>query len=376
MKRVLIIEEEIKQYRLPFYEGLYAALRSRGIALRVAYGDSRPLERAKRDQCDLPRDYGLKVKGYWLLNRILVQPLFWEVASADLIVASEGTRFVVSQILLPFSACKLKKLALWGFGENKQAGRQAFSEWYKKKVLRYITWWFAYTAGAAEYLIRQGFPRERITTVQNAVDTAQISRWIAHFGPGDTARLRAAIGIPPASPIGVYCGALENSKNLPFLIESAKLIKRRIPDFHLLLIGGGPQSAYVETQVLLNSEWMHWTGPQFGEQKAALLQIADVFMMPGKVGLAILDSFAARLPLFTTRIPNHCPEIEYLEDGRNGLITENSVEPYSQAVADVLRDSARLAALKEGAGQSALKYSIEAMVNNFCGGVQECLNRS
>lgn len=50
MKRVLIIEEEIKQYRLPFYEGLYAALRSRGIALRVAYSDSRPLERAKRDR--------------------------------------------------------------------------------------------------------------------------------------------------------------------------------------------------------------------------------------------------------------------------------------------------------------------------------------
>ena len=298
------------------------------------------------------------------------------VASADLIVASEGTRFVVSQILLPFSACKLKKLALWGFGENKQAGRQAFSEWYKKKVLRYITWWFAYTAGAAEYLIRQGFPRERITTVQNAVDTGQISRWIAHFTPGETARLRAAIGIPPASPIGVYCGALENSKNLPFLIESAKLIKRRIPDFHLLLIGGGPESPYVETQVLLNSEWMHWTGPQFGEPKAALLQIADVFMMPGKVGLAILDSFAAQLPLFTTRIPNHCPEVEYLEDGRNGLVTENSVEPYSQAVADVLRDSARLAALKKGAAQSALKYSIEAMVNNFCGGVQECLKQN
>jgi glycosyltransferase involved in cell wall biosynthesis len=207
-----------------------------------------------------------------------------------------------------------------------------------------------------------------------AVDTAQISRWIADLSPGATASLRAGLRIPPSAPVGIYCGALEKSKNIPFLVASAKLVRKRVPDFHLVLVGGGPESVYVADETLLNRDCIRWTGPTFCAEKAALLNMADVFLLPGKVGLAILDAFAARLPLFTTRIPNHCPEVEYLEDGRNGIIAENSVEAYAQAVTETLCDPARLAALKNGAYQSSLKYSIEAMVANFCRGIRECLN--
>ncbi len=376
MKRILIIEAEMKRYRAPFYRDLYAALRSQGIALRVAYSDPRATDISKGDHCELPDEYGMKVKGYWLVNRLLLQPLVRHAAAADLIISSEGSRLLFSQLLLPFAACKLKKLALWGFGQNKQADRQPFSEWYKRKVLRYPSWWFAYTAGSAEYLMARGYPRERITTVQNAVDTGQISRWIAGLSADETASLRAQLHVPPASPVGIYCGSLEKCKNLPFLIESAKLVKRQIPDFHLVLVGGGSESVYVERQVQSHREWIHWTGPKFGAEKAALLKAADIFMLPGKIGLAILDSFAARLPILTTRIPNHCPEVEYLTDGCNGMMTENSVDSYARGVVEILSDAARLAALKQGAYQSSLKYSMETMVANFCRGIEECLSRN
>lgn len=374
MTRVLIIEGEMKQYRVPFYEGLFAALRSAGIRLQVAYSEPRASERAKQDQSTLPDECGIKIAGYWFFNKLLLQPLFRQIALADLVISDEGNRFLMKHLLLPFSAFKLKKLALWGLGENKQPDRLAVSEWYKLKVLRWITWWFAYTPGTVEYLIRHGFPRHRITMVQNAVDTRRIRQWITGFGEYEALAARAAIAIPPSAPVGVYCGTLDKVKNIPFLVESATIVRRKIPDFHLVIAGSGSDVPYLEEQVALNREWLHWVGPKFGKDKALVFKTADICLMPGRVGLGILDSLAAGLPLVTTRISIHTPEVEYLEDGHNGLMTEPNPEAYANAVIRLLSTPNELRRLKAGAQTSSEKYSIEAMVDNFHRGIQDCLS--
>ena len=62
-------------------------------------------------------------------------------------------------------------------------------------------------------------------------------------------------------------------------------------------------------------------GQKFGREGLAL-RMADIFVIPARTGLAILDSFAAGLPLFTTDIAIHGPEAEtYLIDGYNGRKT-------------------------------------------------------
>ena len=67
MKRVLIVEAQMKQYRVAFYERLYAALSDANIQLRVAYSNPSLKEASKKDTCDLPDEYGVKVKAYWLV---------------------------------------------------------------------------------------------------------------------------------------------------------------------------------------------------------------------------------------------------------------------------------------------------------------------
>jgi hypothetical protein len=49
MNQVLIIEAQIKQYRLPFYELLAGRLRGKSIELQVAYSDPTPTEASKKD---------------------------------------------------------------------------------------------------------------------------------------------------------------------------------------------------------------------------------------------------------------------------------------------------------------------------------------
>lgn len=372
-KRVLIIQSQSKQYRVPFFDRLYAALGEDGIALRVAYSDPPPAERAKLDNCDLSPKYGVKVKSYWGLGyKVIWQPLFGEVAAADLVVVEHANKYVMNHLLLLCSSLGVKKMAYWGLGENRQADQVAISEWYRRKTLNRSDWWFAYTTGTAEYLARQGVSRQKITAVQNSVDTYGLQQLIATIPQETISEVKRGMGIPAGAHVGVFCGMLDPVKAVPFLIESAKLVKKEIPEFHLVIAGGGPDAPLAERAASSVGGWIHSVGPKFGIEKALTLKLADVFLLPGRVGLAILDAFAAGLPLVTTDIPIHGPEVEYLQEGVNGVKVQREEGAYSRAVIEVLANPRLLQTLKQGATRSAEQYSIEAMVRNFHDGISRC----
>jgi L-malate glycosyltransferase len=376
MKQVLIIEEQIKQYRLPFYELLVSELRNVDIDLRVGYSDPSPVEAGKKDTCDLPEDYGMKVKGYRLLQeKLLLQPLFRAAMAADLVVIDQGNRFLLNHFLLPFSRIGLRRVAFWGLGENRQDGQLLLSEWYRRKTLHWVSWWFAYTKGTARYLVANGVPGWKITAVDNAVDTSEFREHVRGFSFADRATTRESLGIRPLAPVGIFCGMLDKVKSVPFLIETGKMIRARIPDFHLILVGGGPEQSSVEAAAR-GLPWIHITGPRFAKEKSEFVAISDAFLMPGRVGLVILDAFAGGLPLLTTRLKIHGPEIEYLEEGINGLMSEPTIPAFADIATSLFSNRDALGRLQAGARESGTKYTIENMVANFSAGIQSCLGAS
>ena len=96
---------------------------------------------------------------------------------------------------------------------------------------------------------------------------------------------------------------------------------------------------------------------------------ADVFINPGMIGLAILDAFAAGLPVFTTAQASHSPEIDYLINGENGLISDLDIAKFSDSVANVFSDPPLLKQLKINASNTSEEYSIEKMAENFATGI-------
>jgi peptidoglycan/xylan/chitin deacetylase (PgdA/CDA1 family) len=254
-------------------------------------------------------------------------------------------------------------------------GQIRFSEWYRQKTLDWVSWWFAYTKGTAKYLEAHGVPASKITAVQNSVDTRKIREHLKSLTAEDRAHLRAQLGIPDKASVGIFCGALNKAKSLPFLIESSRIIKTRIPDFHLILVGGGPEQATVQ-RLIDDLPWVHWVAPRFGKQKAEFLATSDAFLLPGAVGLAILDAFAAGLPMLTTRLKIHGPEIEYLEEGVNGLMSDHRPAAFAGAVSAVFSQRDYLVKLQEGARAAAEKYSVEKMAENFRTGIRLCLGLS
>jgi glycosyltransferase involved in cell wall biosynthesis len=165
---------------------------------------------------------------------------------------------------------------------------------------------------------------------------------------------------------------LDKVKSVPFLISAAKLIREQLPEFHLLLVGGGPEQASIRSSVQ-DSPWIHVMGPRFGSEKSELIAISDLFLMPGRVGLVILDAFAGGLPLLSTRLSIHGPEMEYLEDGVNGQLSGPDVSAFAAMATSVFSDRDKLDRLRRGARIAGAKYTIENMAANFCSGIQECL---
>ncbi len=373
MTKVLIIQAQMKQYRVPLFLKLQEALKDEGIELRVAYSPPAPSESKKRDNTDLPESIAVRVPGYWgFRDRVFYQPLLGQIADADLTIVEYANKYILNHFLLLLQFLHVKRIAFWGLGANKQSDRSSLSEWYKRITARHATWYFAYTRGVADELITYGVPAERITAVQNAVDTRELQDQVASIANSELQWKRKELGIRAGDRVALFCGMLHPVKSIPFLVDCAKLIKRQIPTFHLLLVGGGSDYDHVRS-LTANMPWIHLLGPKFGKDKAIAFKLADACLLPGRVGLVILDCFATGLPLFTVRTPIHGPEVEYLEEGVNGFMVQQDADVYAATVARVLGNEILLRALRQGAMASAAKYSIEVMVENFKAGIVACL---
>ena len=99
-------------------------------------------------------------------------------------------------------------------------------------------------------------------------------------------------------------------------------------------------------------------------------------MNPGLVGLSIVDAFCAGLPLVTMAGSKHSPEIVYLQHGINGVISDDTIEAFSESAIRLLDDREYREMLSNNARAAGELYSIEDMAANFVHGITRCLARN
>ena len=237
----------------------------------------------KNDNCDLPQEYGVKIKGYWFgKGRFLFQPALREVAFSHDLVVIDQARTDLSSIhfLIPLSFFKLKKTVCIG---RKSASRPScFSNGYKERTLNCVDWWFAYTAGTARYLQEHGVSPAKIAAIQSSLDTRAIQMCVKNVSSKTLERrdFRAVLGIDPSAP-GIFRGHARGEVHCP----SSRRGNSAEDSRQLIVVGGGRTKRRLGAAVAHLSS-IHFVGPEFGERKSQLLAIADVFLLPGRVGLA------------------------------------------------------------------------------------------
>jgi glycosyltransferase involved in cell wall biosynthesis len=298
-----------------------------------------------------------------------------DVWASDLVVIGQENRLLTNYVIQGLRRFQRPKVALWGHGRNFQSElRSGFAERWKRFWATKCDWWFAYTEETRKIIEHYGFPPERITVFHNSIDTVEIRRLLSEIDAPRLDVLRRRLGLH-SNHIGVYVGGLYDHKRIEFLITAAVEVRRRVPNFTLIVVGAGVDRARVEAAAKVYP-WVHYLGPLFGKEKVEILRLGRVFMMPGLIGLAILDCAAAGLPAVTTAYPYHSPEIAYLEQGRNGLIVQDWQNPmaYANDVARVLLDDVLYTKLRNGALEVGQIYTIDHMVDSFSAGVLSALD--
>ena len=368
--RVLIVQRRLTSYRVPLFERLRHALARHAVDLHVAAGQGTEDEDAKRDGGCLEWAELLPTR-YYLGSRVCWQPLGHIIDGSDLVIVTHENKLLYNHwlVLRP----RRFRLAFWGHGRNWQAQRSGLlRERFKRWEARRVDWWFAYTQRSVHAIEQSGFPRERITSLNNAIDTRELRAMGDSVSQMELDSARRDLGWGE-SPVGVYVGSLYREKRLSFLLEAAAQIRKRLPGFRLLLIGDGPERETVRRFAAVH-DWVRWVGALSGREKVLHLMLGDVLLMPGLVGLSILDAFALERPMVTTAWKLHSPEIDYLTDGMNGLIAPDDPVGYAEYVAALLTDRARLMRLRSGCRDSAALYTLEAMVSRFSDGIRSTLS--
>jgi len=372
VQKVLILQRALPHYRIPFFEGLRQYLHSHGVELQLVHGLPTGADALKKDAGTLPWATALHLHT-WLGTRLVWHPYLRQILSQqlDLVIAEQANRNLINFVLMALRGTGAPPLALWGHGRNKQAAAGSLGNRIKMLYLRRARWFFAYTQGVATDVAVAGYPAARITAVQNAVDTHGFAQTLAAIQNRQLVDFRLAHNLTPG-PIALYCGGMYPEKKIPLLLQAADAVRAQLPDFQLIAVGAGSH-AHLFAQAATTRPWLHMLGPQFGVDKALCFALADIFVMPGLVGLAVLDSFAAGLPVATTHYRFHSPEIEYVQQGTNGIITAFSAKAYADALTSLLQNPTELAALKAGARASAQIYTLKAMVQNFGVGILAAL---
>jgi glycosyltransferase involved in cell wall biosynthesis len=207
------------------------------------------------------------------------------------------------------------------------------------------------------------------------MDTKALREELRNVSDTDRGTALDSLGWVSEDWIAVYCGSLYGDKRLDLLFEGCEIVARNCPRFRLVIIGGGPQGRSVE-DFSKSKAWCHYVGIKFGREKAILLSLAKVCLNPGLVGLGILDAFSAGLPMITTDLPIHSPEIEYLVPNKNGLITPADPASFAAGILEIVKNKDLLSSLSSCALETSTHYDIERMSENFSSGILRWMDAS
>lgn len=369
-KIVVIAQRQIPHYRVPFLGKLRILLSKDGIDLRLITGNH-------YEEHLIPGD----LKDAIVLPTRRIGPFLWNgfasrCKDADLVIIPQQIKQLdLFELWLRRRFQRKPNLALWGHGKNFQSSDQSGGkESIKRYLSKRVDWWFAYNDLSARVVSGMGFPAERITSVGNAIDSNSLAVMMKEVEPAEIERTKRTLKIN-TDQIAIYSGGLYSEKRIEFLISSAEKIRAKIDDFQLLIIGDGPERHLIEAAAHERS-WIHWLGRRSGKEVMPYWAMSKVLLMPGLVGLVIVDSFALGVPIITTDYPYHSPEIDYLKHGINGLLVEcgESADAYSDAVVHLMTESQSLSDLRNGALASAKDHTIEAMAFNFSEGIKKALS--
>ncbi|HRY97927.1 MAG TPA: glycosyltransferase family 4 protein [Bacteroidales bacterium] len=365
---VLIFQESLPDYRLPFLNAL-----GEEVELRVCYSGATELKDVRPDAgliqnfraVEMPRKG--PSSGLWSWHPALFAQLR---AHRPAVVIAEPRLGLLTSWALAWRQRHGFRLVWWMSGhEPPESGlRNRLRRFLRKALYRRADTCIGYGSHTRSYLEALGLDLP-VFIAPNAADSSGIARatetWMKEEALQEHSRsLRAG-----AAVILLFVGRMIEAKRLPVLLKALSLaLNRGWEDWRLLLVGDGPDRSQLENQAhaLGLQDRVTFCGSVHGPDKlVSFFRAADLFVLPGKGGLALNEAISFGLPVLLSSADG--TEADMVEQGCNGIIlAESGPEAFAQAIPTLAQDMAALRRMGEASLRIAAQRSnLHLMVRGF-----------
>jgi glycosyltransferase involved in cell wall biosynthesis len=263
----------------------------------------------------------------------------------DVLVLEANSRYLSSPRAIEWMEQRRRPVVGWGLGAP---GRGPLSEWFRRRFLRRLSGVIAYsTRGAAEYAAA-GVPVERIWVAPNAVERPLAKP------PVRTAPARRSLRI-------LFVGRLQRRKRVDSLLAACATLG---PAPDLWIVGDGPDRRRLVSIAASQFPTAIFTGAVHGEELGALLEAADLFVLPGTGGLALQQALARALPVIAAEGDGSQEDMVTPDNG--WLIPPDRTPALTAALHAALENPRRLAAMGRASLRLAqTRFSPQVMLDVF-----------
>ncbi len=185
---------------------------------------------------------------------------------------------------------------------------------------------------------------------------------------GDGARFRARFGLASTQRLLLYVGRVAFEKNIEFLLQAFVAVRRARADAALVIAGEGPARERLRAlaaELGIGAD-VHFIGYLERERELPdCYAAADVFVFASRTetqGLVLLEALAQGRPVVSTA---HMGTASVLKADGGARIVPEQIEPFAQAVLEVLADQTLSARLQEQAMSYALSWASVRMAQRL-----------
>ena len=307
---------------------------------------------------------------------VIYQPVILHIFRAryDAVIVGDEVKFVANVVLFFLRKVLRKKVLVWGFGYHRIDVRPV-SCWLAQWMRFGADMNLVYTAGGAAKLKSKGVSEKRIQILNNTLDMESAENAHAVVEKLDKDSILDELDLRGSDFTFLFIGRLSARKRIDEAIEFVKWLnsERIFGKVMLAILGDGPERESLERQALGCDFIRFYNNVYDPIEVAKFMRISVGVLMPGIVGLAVNHAFAHGRPIFTLADNLHSPEVEYIQNGKNGYIFEGGIKALENGLMKLLRDPQRLVQLQNNALKSRKSLNLDNMVKAFDEGVRKVL---
>jgi glycosyltransferase involved in cell wall biosynthesis len=348
MKTVLLISNKVPHYRVSVYNYLHRRFADHGWELKVA---SNSMQKESKLQVKFDfRELEFKFAKY----RALVNEL-----KPDAVMLHLHLKVPIFWLLIHWLKLKRIPVISWTKGANLDRADSKFRYHLFNYTHTLSDALVLYSANQANYI--KPSQRHKIFAANNTVnfeDYPEVKE--------TKEQIKAEFNIP-FKKVVLFVGTMGvdgERKRVRHLIEIFRELDR--PDIGLVMVGSGMTEELKAKIDPTNSRFLGQLHDPLNLQISKVFKAADVFVVPGHVGLGVNQAFYWGLPVITEDC-HQPPEIQHLKSGQNGFIVrDNDLAELKEKMLYLLDNDAVRAEFSRHAREEILREaSIEGMFNGF-----------